>query len=431
MKNFNTTKADQKIAAIKFKEYKQKGLDVVRSKGLNYALGMLSDLKDKYNAEQTYVNKKIYDGFKKGIYSSEGYASFKDINKEIDVLMLAQDDWSNTGYRFSLCLKALGLNVVIIKGKAHSYNYPIQAPIDPALSGKLETIYPRVFKPKNAKYKEYLRGLIRSAKVVHFFASTYIDLGIEKELKRKHVVVQHGGTTYRQAPKLTNNIFNKFADATVIQCPDLLYLGAKNEHLIYYPVQTDIIKPNFEKMGSKLLVGHFPSSPKNKGTKEILEIIQELEKDPIYRDKFEYIGTRSLKQGRRSWEEQLKVVSKCDVLIETMCLNQGEKIFGEWGNTAIEAAALGKVVLTNSRTKHIYSKEYGQTALNIVNNKKQLKEQLIRFIEMTDKDLKKQKILTRKWVVQNHSIEANAIRLWNKIYKNFFPDLKINLNIGE
>jgi len=105
-------------------------------------------------------------------------------------------------------------------------------------------------------------------------------------------------------------------------------------------------------------------------------------------------------------------------------MKQGAKVFGEWGNTAIEAASLGKIVVTNSKSTDIYRREYGGCALNIVNNKSQLEKTLVRLLQMSDKELKKEKMRTRAWVVENHSMEANAKRLWEKVYSKFFPELE-------
>jgi hypothetical protein len=340
----------------------------------------------------------------------------------IDVLMLAQNDWANTGYRFAKSLEALGLNVVFLKGNKHLYNYPAQGLIDPALSVGRSSSFPWVIRPEGVGRKR-IRNLMNRARVVHFIASTYVDVGLD--LSDKFVVVQHGGTTYRQNPQKSNNLFNKFVDATIVQCPDLLSLGAKNEHLIYYPVQTDLIVPDYNRCAPEVLIGHFPSNPENKGTKRILKVIKRLKKHPNLRGRYKYIGTTETSEnGKLPWEEHLRRVSECDILIETLSLKQGEKRFGEWGNTAIEAAALGKIVITNSRTGRIYEKEYGKCALNIANTENALERRLKRLLLLNDRQIVREKIKTRDWVVENHSMEANAKRLWEKVYCKFFPELE-------
>lgn len=401
---------------------KRRAQRVLRQQGLVAAEQFVRRCKESWERSGSILDKKAYDGARKIALSGPSPGGYTLPEGDIDVLMITQNDWANTGYRFSKSLEALGLNVVFIKGSTHPYNYPAQAPIDPALSIAHCNVFPWVVRPTGLGAKR-IKNLMNKAKVIHFIASTYIDVGID--LSDKLVVVQHGGTTYRQRPKASNNIFNKFVDATIIQCPDLLSLGSKNEHLIYYPVQTDLIVPNYERRSSKILIGHFPSNPKNKGTRDILRVVGQLEEDPKLRGRFEYIGTKETrKNGDLPWREHLERMAECDILIETLNMNQNKKKFGEWGNTAIEAAALGKIVVTNSQTRHIYKKEYGDCALNIANTKSQLESTLKRLLALSDEQVMEEKKKTRAWVVENHSMQANSKRLWEKIYCKFFPELE-------
>jgi hypothetical protein len=328
----------------------------------------------------------------------------------MEVLMLTYNDWANTSWRFSKCLQLLGIDVKLYKGRKHAFGYPEQAEIHPLIAEKeLKNRYPVMVDVPE------LKSLSKKAKIIHFTASTLVNTGIN--LKKKFVVVQHGGSTYRLKPKQTNAVFNPFVDHTIIQCPDLLNLGAKKEILIYYPVDTEFIQPHFDRQDKeKLLIGHFPSRPQAKGTKSIVEVLNKLKSDSSVKDKFEYIGsTKNVK-----WKHQLKRVAKCDILIETLNLKFEGKTFGEWGNQAIEAASLGKIVITNSLTPDIYKREYGQCELNIVNNKDNLESKLRDLFSMSDDKILEKKKKTRAWVVKNHSMKANALRLWEKVYCNFF-----------
>lgn len=377
-------------------------------------------LRKKANRTKSLLDKKYYDGTR-SVAKGLGLEGLEQVDRKgVDILMLCQNDWANTGYRFSKCLELLGFNVVFLKGAKHPYDYPAQAPVDKALSCKPKAAFPWVIAPDPLE-SSHIRLLAKKAKVIHFIASTYVDLGVK--YRKKNVVVQHGGTTYRTRPARANKIFNKISNAAIIQCPDLLGLGAKNEHLIYYPVQTGLLSPNYERGSSKVLVGHFPSSTKNKGTSAILSVIEDLERDPDLRDRFEYVGIRnSGNLSRVSWEDQLKRVSDCDILIETLNVKQNDKKYGEWGNTAIEAAALGTIVVTNSLSKDVYKNEYGDCALNIANTKDELRGNLERLLGLTDEELLREKVKTREWVVESHSMEACAKRLWERVYCKFFPE---------
>jgi hypothetical protein len=329
--------------------------------------------------------------------------------KPIDVLFLTYDDNCNTGYRFWMCAKYLGLNAVMFKGKAHPFGYPMQAPIHPSLSNKPVSASPTMV-PAGG-----IESLIHSAKVVHLIASFYPIAAIN--WKGCFVVAQHGGTVYRQHPDECNNVFEQIGVRhTIIQCPDLLGLGAKNEHWIYYPVDTVKLQPDFSrKHPDKLIIGHFPSNPEVKGTATIEKVIKELYKK--YPGKFTYIGSTE----QVSWKDNLDRMRKCDIIIEGCNVKQGNKNYGTFGNTALEAAALGCIVATHDIFTENYIKEHGiKYPLIISNNEETLYNNIESLILSKDDDILKLKKAAREWAENNHSIPVTANRLWDKVYKNFF-----------
>ncbi|MFH0824397.1 MAG: hypothetical protein V2B18_16715, partial [Pseudomonadota bacterium] len=252
----------------------------------------------------------------------------------LDVLLLCFDDNSNSMFRYWKCLKHLGLNAIAFKGRLHPFGYPVQVPLHPVLGN----VPIKVYGPTTIMGPG-LETLIQSAHVVHLFHSTYVLTPVD--LKAKHVVVQHGGMAYRQYADQCNAVFNEIADATIVQCPDLLGLGAKNEHLIYYPVDTDFIQFNPKRRDrERIIFGHFPSNPGWKGTKEIMEVLKEFLEDPDYKDR---IGVRC-SMNPTPWLENLAMIKSCDVVIEAMRPEQKGHRYGEWGNTALESAASGALV---------------------------------------------------------------------------------------
>lgn len=336
-------------------------------------------------------------------------------NKPIDCLLLAKNDWANTGFRFWKCLLNLGLNAVMFKGEPHAFRYSQQAPLHPSLAGTPIKAHPvTVMAPG-------LETLIESAHVIQLGASTFPLVPLN--WRNCNVVAVHGGTTFRLKPDACNYVFNQFVSATIIQCPDLLGLGAKNEHLIYYPVDTEKIQPNYARVDSrKILIGHFPSTPAVKGTATILKAIDSLKQQSDISDRFEYVGTTQTGESWtvRPWEENLKRLAQCDIIIETCnLLNHGKK-FGEWGNTALEAAASGCVVVTNTLTPELYKEQYGDCALRIANDQEALEAVLRNLICLTDSALLEEKKKVRAWVEKHHSMDATAKRLWDKVYHQFF-----------
>ena len=331
----------------------------------------------------------------------------------IDVLFITHDDYSNTGYRFWQCARELGLNSVMVKGVRHPYDYPHQAPLHPSLRHR-----PHQNKP-NAYMAPGIESLIDSANVIHLLASQFPYCTARWD---KHpVIIQHGGSAYRQYPEENNEFFNPFVDKTIIQCPDLLGHGAKNESLIYYPVDTNYIQPDFAKKGTdKIVVGHFPSNISSdvKGTNTIMRAIDELVIDgyPI-----KYIGPTGNKPWEVwPWKKHLERLKQCDVIVETCNPKQGKKAYGEWGNAALEAAASGCVIVTNCIHQDIYEKEYGELGIHVANDPETLKDELVRLTGLSDSALMEEKKACHKWAETNHSIPATAERLWEKVYSRYF-----------
>ena len=339
----------------------------------------------------------------------------KNRGKPLDALLVAKHDWANTGFRFWRCLQKLGLNSLMVKGEPHRFAYPMQAPIHPSLTSKPMSFSPCVVMAPG------LESLLESAHVIHLIASTWPFVAFD--WKERNVVVQHGGTAYRLDPDTCNATMDPYASATIIQCPDLLNLGASNEHLIYYPVDVDFINPDFKRRDVKrLVVGHFPSNSEIKGSKEILEVIDQLETDHYYFDKFNYVGVTNIERKRDwvSWEDNLKRMAKCDIIIETLAPKNYDHPFGEWGNTCLEAAALGKIVITNCLNLDIYSREYGHFAPCVANTPEDLKKTLMACMDMSTHEIAVKREQTRTWAEESHSIDATAKRLWNLVYKEFF-----------
>jgi hypothetical protein len=346
-------------------------------------------------------------------------------DEEIESLFLCKDDWANTGFRFTRCLNMIGIKAKMLKANLHSFGYPIQAEItQEIIRGHGEPLVNGVVDFENSRIKK----IIDKCNIIHFHASNYVYNVAKMDLSNKNVVVQHGGTTYRLNPKGSNDLFNPIVDATIIQCPDLLNLGAKNEHLIYYPIDTDLIQPSFRSIDSnqKIKIGHFPSTASVKGTPLILKELSMALNFNGSRDKFEYIGIGTAAGGpahdggaKLPWSQHLDRVRNTDVMIETVNpLNFGRK-FGEWGNTALECSALGKIVITNTLTANLYEREYGDCPLHIANNGEELQDQIQKIVNYSPKKILEEQIKSRKWAVKNHSMGATAKRIWEKVYKTF------------
>jgi glycosyltransferase involved in cell wall biosynthesis len=326
----------------------------------------------------------------------------------IDVLMLTYMDHANTGWRTMKCLQSLGLEVVFLKGHYHPFMYPEQGCVHPSL---LEAFNgQKMFPPPRVPE---LKRIADNAKILHFIASAFVDTGTN--LKQKKVVMQHGGATYRVNHETINNNLNPYISASAVQMPDLMGLGAKNEHLIFFSVDTDYLKPEYQRHSDSIIIGHFPSASAYKGTSDFLEVISSFKEGS-----FEYMGCDGETMQLYIWLDVLKAMRQCDVILDVLAPKAQGRTYGEWGNIAFEAAALGKIVITNSSNIEMYKREYGCVpAMRIANSKGEVERHLREIISMTPEQMLNERKAAREWVEENHSIKATANRYWEKIYKYF------------
>lgn len=348
----------------------------------------------------------------------------------IDILILANWDWANTGWRYKKAMESMPaprrLRVLMYKGQPHSFNYPEQAPIHYRLANrsyKMDDDGTLCRHPVIIPCPE-LKALVERAQCVWFQAETFIETGAD--LSGKHVFVTLAGATMREEPEKVSEFFNAITEKTIAQFPTLMNLGCKDEVLVYYPVDTDYLQPEYYRhCPDKIIIGHFPSNPENKGSEMIRRVVDKIRMDPKYKDKMEYIGVAATKRSQIhsvDWRDNIDRMKKCDVIIETIQMEIGGKPFGEWGNTALEASALGKICITNSLNTELYKREYGDLGLWIANDADQLEAQIKKALDLDNAELCLEKQKIRRWAETYHSIPATGKRLWYRVFKEVFVD---------
>jgi len=302
------------------------------------------------------------------------------------VLILAVHDWGGVGNLLAQSLRSVGVNAKFYVSKATPFCHP-------SICINLGQA----------------REFAKSCDVIQFMHSEKFPLNVN--ISNKKLAVFHGGGKYRHNSKQISKKFNAIVGLSIIQTYDLFGLGAKYEKWLLPPIDTHIIKPVYETEGDKIIVGHYPSSPKGKGSETIHKIINNVKNEvPDFEYRYSY--------DKVPWKEQMKRISKVDVYIERMSLKQqgkkNKKLWyktGVWGMTALEAAALGKVVVTNFLGHDKYKKEYGHCGLQVANSEKDMEQLLIQLLSKPKEDLLKLKEETRKWVEENHNLQAVGMRL--------------------
>ena len=309
----------------------------------------------------------------------------------MDVLLVSvKQDYANVSYTLQQSLRAVGVDALALSLKRTNTVKPASARV--------------VNLPELKKYAQ-------QSKIIQFMHSLYIDLGV----KNKRMFVYHGGGRYRENFKVLNKTFNPKVEKCIIQTGDLFGLGAKNEVWLLPAVDTEKIKPVYERQSEKIIVGHFPSSKMVKNSKGINQVIEKLKKD--FGDKFEYINSSSMV----NWVEHMKRVSKCDIYIEACTpYLKGKKTlnkYGEWGVAGVEAAALGKVVITHFLSHKRYEKEYGKCCLKTANSLEAIEKHMRKLLTLSNDELLQIKKDTRAWVEKFHSYYAVGKRLKEIVYK--------------
>jgi len=285
------------------------------------------------------------------------------------VLFSAINDWANLGYMFSRCLRAVGVPSCAVAYRPHEF-YDEQATI-------LQS---------NDEYLLYA-GSAEAVVLMHSEPMRIQAPHTFKVYQDREIWVFHGGTAYRRNYKMLNQIFQD-VKGTLIQTGDLLGLGAVNEHWILPPFN-ECIKPDYKYRGHKF--AHFPRHPQIKGS----DVIQQTLSGKSFA-----CDAKLLK-----WDDNIRRMRECDIYIEQLAPPY------EWGITALEAAALGKVVITQFQSLGRYEQEYGDCELIVANNAEELKEAVEMVSGWSRARLQHKKRRTRRWVEKNHSYLAVGRRL--------------------
>lgn len=283
--------------------------------------------------------------------------------------LLCSDDHANFMYNLWQSLK--GQDVVCNKLTLHPFGYENQCPI--ILTSKIKETY----------------------KDCDIVILVHSDWELLELLDNKLVLNYATGTKYRQSSELINSKFN--APITLIALPE--FQTAPNPKYLVGAIDTDLLQPTGE-CSTPIKFGHYPSSKDVKGSLDIVNVMQSL---PV---QFKYSFDRV------SYPEQIERIKEIDVYIELMASTQGGKPYGSFGITCLEAAALGKIVITqNLNDNGLYNETYDIPPINFIKNKEDLKKVVLGLDNYSDSFILGQQMLTRNWVVNNHSYEATGKRL--------------------
>lgn len=293
------------------------------------------------------------------------------------ILILSQNDYSNLGHLWAKSLRSIGAECVDLVIQSHRF-YPEQSEV--AAIGRM------------------IEMCIRAEVVIIMHTSDFIYNHVR--YCGKKIIVAHTGTRYRENHIAFNEKFKGIK--SISDQSEFSVLG--NHEYIVAPVELDAAP--FYRTG-KLKIGHYPSHPVVKGTAEIIQMLHPMQ------NKFKWMHSTAPVPHA----QQLKRMAGCDVYVELFKPELNGRPYGCFGVTALEAAAMGKIVVTNNLYPDVYTMSYGRCPFLIANTSEEFIGAVDYLLKMKPFTFKKMQFETFEIMKENHSFEATGNKLAKFIYE--------------
>lgn len=304
------------------------------------------------------------------------------------VLLVCYDDYANLAHTHTRALKSAGVVARCLKLKPHAFQYAEQ--------GEVVTV-------------EQMQYACRTATTIIVYHSSLHVLGIVNNIVSKYnepcaVVGFHTGTTYREDPAGIRLAFDQ--RGTELHLTDQCEFLLTDPTLTYLAAAIDIksirSSGTFPQIGSTFCIGHYPSKAEVKGT----DTIRRLMEAHGNRFRFQY------SEERVSHPKQIARMSACDIYLELYQTALAGKPYGCYGVTAFEAAALGRVVMTQNINEQAYIDTYGCRApFLLCNTEEDFRIHLEHLAGMGPRKLQDMQEDTYLWVNQHHGLQPTGQRL--------------------
>jgi len=296
------------------------------------------------------------------------------------VVNFSRDDYSNFAYDNAMALRSVGVDANSYVIIPHQFNYlrtSEQISLSNVMQKMVEADYVQIFHSD----------------------SEALNVFINSKSKAK-LIVYHAGSRYRRAPEKYNHLFNGFVHKSVIALPEFAGLGCKNEQYLVGAIDTDRIYRTPSHPQHPFDFRHYPSNAHVKGTTDIIKMVMEVKQNNKFHFRYGLNRVESPQQYERMRE--------CDIYIELFApMNEG-KPYGSFGITALEAASMGKIVVTQNLNSDVYFNEYGFCRLFTPVTVSDFKEVIELLANSTPKEISNLQDETREWVVKNHGYKASG-----------------------
>jgi hypothetical protein len=258
-----------------------------------------------------------------------------------------------------------------------------------------------------------LRRVISSSPTDSLIILTHGEIWLLNELEsvigNRTICVGYTGSAYRRAPEAHNAVFNPRVKFTLTDECEFMQLGAKNIHYFAAPFEMNGTPKFGHEIHAPYAIGHFPSNPEVKGTEKILEMLGKV-KQPF---------TLMHSNDRVSHTEQLTRMNNYDIYIELFKPELNGKPYGCWGVTAFEAAAAGKIVVTQNINLDVYESAYGSPRKGthptericpffVCNTEQRFIDNVSHLLELSPAEISRHQTDTYNWVTEKHSFEATG-----------------------
>lgn len=293
------------------------------------------------------------------------------------ILNLSSNDYSNYAHDNACALRSIGVDCVDLVLQPHRF-YPKQSTV--------ATISQMILSA-------------RTASVVQIFHSDDKLFDFIKHYAKK-ILVYHTGTRYRENHKYFNEKFKGIKTAS--DQSEFSVLG--NHTYIVSPVE---MQPALFYRTGKLRIGHYPSHAIVKGTAEIIQMLKP------FQNKYKWCHSVISVPHQM----QIKRMEGCDVYIELFKPELNGKPYGCFGVTALEAAALGKIVITNNLYPDVYTQAYGKCPFTIANTPEEFTNIISGLLRMNPELFKRLQHETVEIMRENHSFESTGNKIAKFIYE--------------
>lgn len=296
------------------------------------------------------------------------------------ILNISHTDWANFQYDNMKALRSVGLECDSLVLNSHTFYG-----VDQSACVTLEIMQDRI-----ANYD-----------IIQFFHDnlSLFNLLLPAMVGKK-IIPYHTSSYYRANPALVNATMNIYAYKSVNAMPEFMGMGAHNEFYMVGAIDTDAIKPNEHWRGLCSTFAHYPSNPEVKGTESIKRLMAQTN-----------VGAHYFRCSTDivSYADQLTRMQECDIYIEMFTDKDGlGSPYGDFGITALEAAAMGKIVVTNFKHAHVYKHYYHGFFAFCPKTEAEFISMINEIACYSGYQLEHCQALSRMWVEQNHSYKATG-----------------------